>query len=283
MKLIIILISLGLDRFLNVGQMLKRFCWLDAYMGFLEPILKKVEALGRLVQLVIVILPIALIVGLLIWALSDLWMGIVAFVLGIGVVIYCLGPDELNEQVEQYASACQSNDDQAINEVGEKLLVTEPTQEDSHNSQSITEAIFVQANTRYFAVLFWFLIFGPFAAIVYRMVALLGARKQYAVSEVSESCMKILDWIPARIAAFSFLLVGQFMGGFSQWWRHCGSGLDSNDEILSNCGLAAVGFEVADSMELQPEDIKKAMRLIDRGLVVWVVVVALITFGGWFL
>ena len=77
-------------------------------------------------------------------------------------------------------------------------------------------------------------------------------------------------------------MVGQFIQGLGQWWRNVWEGLDANDEILTLCGLAAFGYDVEGTSELDPDDVSKAMDLVDRALYVWIFGVALVTIGAWF-
>ena len=281
MKLITILLALGLDRLVGVGPQLKRFCWFDTYLTWLQPLLNKTSSWGKFIQMVIIVLPLPVMVGIAMGLLWYFWFGIIGILLGIFVLVYCMGPEDLSTQVRAYTVASVDLNEEAAKQAGEKLFIAEVTVQESQSNRSIAESVFVQSNSCYFAVLFWFLILGPFGAVLYRLISLLSLRKTHELAELSDTILQIMDWVPVRLTSFSYLLVGQFLTGFGNWWDNLFSGLNSNDELLSNCGLAACGYGMDMAVELLPEDVNKAMKLVDRALYVWIVVVALVTIGAW--
>lgn len=287
MKLIAILLVLGLERFLSLGQYLKRFSWFEGYLDKLQPTLEKTAGWGKPLQLALVILPLPLIVALIMWLLGFVVYDVMGFIVSVFVLLYCLGPDDLFEQVHRYTTACESLDLEEVKQTGMQIHGAEhanasaTSEEGESNHRNIAEAIFVQSNDRYFAVLFWFILLGPFGAIVYRMVSLLSRQKANSLAGAAETFRRVLDWVPVRLVTFCYLLMGQFVSGIGAWWDRFLDGLNSNDEILMTGGFASTGLPAEEDAVLEPADITKALQLVERALYVWVVVIALVTLGAW--
>lgn len=88
--------------------------------------------------------------------------------------------------------------------------------------------------SRWFAPLFYFLLAGPLAAVVYRTTAVLAAEER---EPLYLRLLTLLDWVPSRLLCLSFALAGDFLavvqrardpdlavgGEASQWLRACAS------------------------------------------------------------
>ncbi len=286
MKLIIILLAFGMERFLSLGQYMKRFSWFEAYLRWLAPTLEKTTGWGKPLQLACVILPIPVIAGVLISLCSYLLFGILGFILGVIVLLYCLGPEDLFEQVHRYTTACGSLDLDEARDVAAHIEGIIPPvgtgeEEVELNHRNVVEAVFIQSNDRYFAVLFWFIVLGPFGTLLYRSVSILSRNKDHSLAHSAERFRRILDWLPIRLVTFSYLLMGHFVTGFRAWWDRILDGLNSNDELLMTAGFASSSLPSDEETILEPSDVTRALQLVERALYVWAVVIALVTLGGW--
>jgi len=69
-----------------------------------------------------------------------------------------------------------------------------------------------QAYQSFFAVIFWYFVLGPGAALAYRLLALTADNShQPALKARAEQLRHIMDWLPVRVLAVSFALVGNFV------------------------------------------------------------------------
>lgn len=69
-----------------------------------------------------------------------------------------------------------------------------------------------QGYQSFFAVIFWYALLGPVAALAYRLLALaLEHARQPALREQAARVRHILDWLPVRALVLSFALVGNFL------------------------------------------------------------------------
>ena len=165
--------------------------------------------------------------------------GIPELLFGIVIFLYCLGPE--NFWLEAF-----------------KLVTSKTT-------------IFVVAYRRVLAVLFWFVVLGPLGAVLYRLIDLL-ANESMAARRVQQ----VLDWVPVRIFTFIFALGGHFTEVFARWKVGVKKGLLSNENLLTDCGIAALDLDVAAETSDEAALQKQVVQLMDRVLVISLVVLAVI-------
>jgi AmpE protein len=206
--------------------------------------------------------------------LQDWLYGFVKLIFNVVILIYCLGPKDLWAD----AFACTTALSQADKEqAAEKLKASFGIEEKGSYTQSLhrhlLNNLFIEANRRVFAVVFWFVALGPVGAVFYRMVTLETAP---ALTHSARSVEAVLNWIPIRILTFLFALGGHFAKVLSYWRKNVLRGLDSNEALLTECGIAALGNE--DQGDI-PEDgslERSAIHLLDRAFVIMLVIVAVI-------
>ncbi len=289
MKLIIILICLGLERYLQIGSRLARFSWFEAYLKRLRSWIKPANLWSGWLGLVTAMLPAILLLGL-VYAIIHNWVfGIVGLLLDVLVLLYCLGPEDLYSQVMAYIKAdeAKEKDEAQLTATLSAILGREPAADSAQNYRDVTKAIVVKANERLFAVIFWFAVLGPVGALLYRMTVLLHRRSHTDADVVQDvhtaahPFHKILDWLPARLTAFIYTLVGHFSASFGSWLKNLVSGLDKNKTLLTECGLQTLSLSDEDASAATLEENKNALDMIDRALIAVLVIVAVFTIGSW--
>lgn len=290
MKLIILLVVLGLERYLGIGDKLRRFCYFDAYLNQVNKLLGKQPWFKGLTAAVLTILPVPLIV-LLACMLLSLIAGyemhtFVWLLVSIVVLLYCLGPKDIYRQVHSYIAAKDAGNSEKSAKIEDELL-------DGANSaepHAVTRAIFWDANQSLFGVLFWFMLLGIFGAVFYRTTVMLreAAKKNNSpvadLYAAAEQIQNVLDWIPVRIFLLFFALVGQFTTSFGYWLENILSGLSDSRRIISEGGLMALGSSKSDKSEKgtrHADEYLSALSLIDRSLIIFLAIVALFTLGSW--
>ena len=108
-----------------------------------------------------------LVVGLFQLALDQPLWGFVGLLFDIAVLFYCWGPRDLDLDV---AAVLDAPDAASRRSAAERLWPEgEPAKLDG---ASLVEAVFRNALRRWFGVLFWFCLLGPFGAVLYRLTAL---------------------------------------------------------------------------------------------------------------
>jgi membrane protein required for beta-lactamase induction len=278
MALISIILSLLLDRALRHLHDLRDLSWFEHYTSFLAGFIKKESGLVKLIVVLLLPLSIVLVIQLL---LMDLLFGLPYFVFGIFVLLYCLGPACLSSDIEAYLDArSMGDDDEALHYAGsltERAASTVPDQQTS----DVTRAILHVANERIFSVLFWFVVLGPFGAVVYRLVTNISKRDEIdSLAQYATLVQSVVAWIPAHLLAAGYALTGHFDGAFRAYQsrpRESNMSL-ANHDVLVTTGLGALrGREATNEIS----SIQAARDLVMRAIIVWIAVLALLTLGGW--
>jgi AmpE protein len=275
MKLVIILLCLSLERYLNLGAVLLRYTWFSAYRGLMDKLYRPQGWMGDWLQYGIVLVPLLLVLGLFWWIMVLSLAKLGAFLVSALALLYALGPVDLYHQMQKYTNAQLTNDTQTALEIESKLGV----HQGATLHRDLTIAAFTAANERLFAVLFWFLILGPLGpvgAIGYRVTALLAAESQPA----AQIMLNILNWLPVRIEGLLYSLVGNFSAGFGCLLRRLIGGLESSGELLTECSLLALEVN-NDPTQAASDEYNQALAVIDRAVIVSIVLITVFTLGMW--
>lgn len=123
----------------------------------------------------------------------------------------------------------------------------------------------------YFAVAFWFAIFGAAGVLAYVLLR--------ACADQEQKCLAWVEWIPVRVAGFGFLLVGHFSRGFPVWVKSLNHGIEQPPQVL---GAIAQAAEYVDAEEGDFTAEPTAMvNLARRNVILLLVFVAIATLFGW--
>ncbi|MDQ8023225.1 MAG: CobD/CbiB family protein [Moraxellaceae bacterium] len=160
---------------------------------------------------------------------------------------------------------------------------------------TIEEAL-LGAHRQVFAIFIVFLILpGPSGAVLYRMSEFLsrhwGERKDHEIGEFGQFARKafyVVEWLPARITAMAFSIVGDFEDAAYCWRTQSTSWSDRNAGILLASGAGALGVrlggpihqsgEIVERPELGAGDeadvdfLQSTVGLVRRTVVLYVVV-----------
>lgn len=301
MNFLALLLGLALERVLTHLFHLREFRWLDplfdAHLRRLHSVAggrgRRFSALavtGLLTALLVA--PVALLAA----ALHDEFLQIPYFLFAVAVLLFSLGPRDLDDEVEDYASALATGDVATAQQVAEQLLERPPPEVAATRNEAIERAIYVQANNRVFGVVFWFLVLGPTGAWAFRVLDLLRHRaEQKAGSEGAPAAIEavrtlhgLLAFVPSRLLALGYALAGNFEDAMASW-RNAGRETalpfaDGTVEVVSRIGIAAsgrVGLDVADDVEAL-DRIRGARALVMRTLwMIWCPVIAVLTLYDW--
>lgn len=123
----------------------------------------------------------------------------------------------------------------------------------------------------YFAVAFWFVLFGAAGSLAY---ALLRAH-----ADKFRTLMNWIDWVPVRIAGFGYLLVGHFSRGFPVWLKSFSQGASEQCEQL--CEIAQSAEDVAVNEGDYTSEPVALLNLARRTMILWLAVIAGATLFGW--
>lgn len=247
--------------------------------------------------LILALLPPLLGVGLFQLALDEPLIGLGGLVFAIVVLFYAWGPRDLDLDVEALASA---RDPIARREAAARLFPYGDTP--VLDGGSLVEAVFRSALRRWFGVLFWFLLLGPVGALGYRLIAL--AAEGEASRELpgenragARAALAALDWPVAQLMTLALALVGNFDTVLGAWRESGGArpGLDHRflgavarasvkcelaEEAADYVDEAGVAAPAAPAAIGEVPELRDAMSLVWRSLLVWLAVLALFVIAG---
>ncbi len=297
MTLIAILVSLFLERTAARLRAYRRYDWLDAYVARMRSWLGGSRWDGPLGVLVVAA-PVVLVVALLVYWLSDLWLGVPALIFYIVALYLTLGPEDLDDQVDEFLNAWDAQDEAEARRAAAELLDTEEVPEDRARLQhALAEKILIGANERTLAVFFWFvLLAGPVGAVLYRLACRLkdvSAPEGSGFAQAAQRLHDILAYIPAHLCTLGYGMAGSFVDALHNWRAQsptwAGDWQRAVEGTLTAGGLGALQVDIAEP-EQEPEEVdhqtvydtvKSAMGLVWRTVIIWVAVIAVLTMTGW--
>lgn len=168
----------------------------------------------------------------------------------------------------------------------------------------------LQAHRHVFGVLFWFVLLpGPVGAVMYRMAEFVRRRWNPRPApgsaalpgdrfgQFAAAAFGVIDWVPARLTALGFAIVGDFEGAVYCWRRISASRhaqpTSARTLILGAAGGALgirllgetesarifdePGQEGAGLSEPDPRAMRSTVGLVWRALVLWMILLLLLT------
>lgn len=279
MALISIIIGLLFDRAFRHLHDLRDLSWFEYYTN---AVTRYIHTNGVVQIIAVLSIPI-LTITVIQYLLSGFMLGFPYLLFGVLVFAYSLGPACLGSDIEYYLDARRLGDeDEALHYAGaltERAASIAPDQQTS----DVTRAILHVANERIFAVIFWFVIFGPAGALLYRLTTQLSKQDGLndSLAAVAILFQAILTWVPARMLALGYALTGHFDGAL-QAYRNRPYESDlalDNYDVLVNTGMGALRDQEATD---EISSIISAKDLVMRSILIWIAVLALLTLGGWF-
>jgi len=158
----------------------------------------------------------------------------------------------------------------------------------------------------------WFMVFGPAGALLYRLAAMLleqwlvrnppesavsgvpsmpGAANEFALFTVR--AFEVIDWLPARLTAASFAIVGNFQDAVDCWRSQTTVWADKAQGIILASGAGALGVKLGGELheygrvryrpewgigdDADADYLSSAVGLIWRAMVMWVLLLAVVT------
>ena len=220
---------------------------------------------------------------------------VVGLLFDIAVLFYCWGPRDLDLDV---AAVLDAPDAVARRNAAARLgLVGDAAKLDG---PALVEAVFRNALRRWFGVLFWFCVLGPFGALLYRASVLAAECDDSQLAQETASGAKawlaILEWPVSQLATLALALVGNFDSVMGAWREEGAFGLHGG--LLGTAARASVRSEIAEEVADYTEsgvpastalaeafgelpELRDAMSMVWRILVLWLAVIALFVIAGW--
>jgi AmpE protein len=286
MEFLSLLIVLALLQLWGSGGPFQQDRWFTRFCGkiqtyTLQPAMRLTLIVGLPALLLLVIQAL----------IQPVLFGLLSLMLFVSVLLYSLGRGDFSETISQYLmhwhngnfesaykKACDMDGADHSESVNDYVALHE----------SVRSTILYGGYERWFAVVFWFLIFGPVGALAYRLSYLCG-HGEFVEEDDRQIALRFvhyLDWLPVRLLGFSFALTGNFVNSFNQFWQIVTDNKPAS-ELLNECGLAAIsGFnekvvyptDQEHFIEYGKKEIYALQSLLSRSVVAWLIAIAALQF-----
>lgn len=243
------------------------------------------------------VLPPVLAVALLQWALHTPLAGVLGLLFALAVLFWAWGPRDLDTDV---AAVVDAADGSTRRDAAARL--SPACAGDGADAGALVEGVFAGALRRWFGVLAWFLVLGPTGAVLYRLAALSAEDEAAAVlpegaREGARRLFALLNWPVAQAMTLSLALVGNFDTVLGVWREQGGASWRLDHAHLGAAARASVRGEIAEEAQEFIEEgaspgnawaklgelpeLRDAMSLVWRILLLWLVILALFVVAGW--
>ena len=289
MSLLSVIFALIAENFITSLAELRRFEFIFRYVSWLRSKLPTFTFQNGTVTLVIIVSTILFTVWLASAMLGNM-LGLFGFLFGIAVLIFMIGPRDLEEDVKHVKTAFENKDYEGANFYASNLANSTISEPPMQLAQTVKESILLQANIRLLGVFFWFILLGPVGAVLFRLSCLLKDNQKDEkddFAEASRDLYQIIIWLPARICVLSYAVAGNFVDTMSYWNGLSDLWLRDSEEFIVVSGVGALRYEhriERDEQEDAEPDvagIHHAFSLVKRAVIVWVVLLGLLTVTGW--
>ena len=280
MALICIVIALLVERTTHSLQELRNFRWFEQYSQWMINHLPGLTNQGASL-IVILLLPIIIVTGIIQNSLDDKFFSLFSLLFSLAVLIYTLGPRDLNREVDDYLEARESGNEEQAQKIASMMSRKPVSASPDQQSVDVMHAILTESNDRIFSVIFWFLVLGPLGALMFRLASYtMQTTHNSTLGAAARKLQAIMAWAPAHLVAAGYALTGNYEGA-SQGFRE-----KVKQDELSECNymtLITAGLGALKDCEPGEETacIRSTRGLVLRTLVVWVAVIAVLTLIGW--
>ncbi|NMT65369.1 regulatory signaling modulator protein AmpE [Marinobacter orientalis] len=145
---------------------------------------------------------------------------------------------------------------------------------------------------RFFLVAFWYVVAGPAAAFFARgIIALRDHWPQTAARPDFAALAEVLNWLPARLLAFTFGVAGDLAGWMSEGKRVLAGITLKTDQVLmaaANSALTGYALDPGRFSQIHPDEwpgygrrsLDAIRGLLNRSMLVWICLLALLVIAG---
>ncbi|AIY66081.1 beta-lactamase regulator AmpE [Pseudoalteromonas piratica] len=220
---------------------------------------------------------------LLLFAVSETFdFVLLELAINVVVLLVCFGCAYLRAKYKGYLNALQRQDTEAATlyalELGQKRT-------EQQGGETLGQTI-AWINFRYYgAVIFWFVVLGVCGALAYSLIRQLADITRSDKESVFRIHKKFLhktlywlDWLPARIVSFGYLIIGNFSQGTATYLKYVFNFSVPNRRVIGDIALAAERVEqefIGCSFEA-----KCMVRLVKRNMLLMLAAIAILTLLG---
>ena len=221
------------------------------------------------------------------------------------VVLYAaVGLKSLHQHAEPVAAALARSDLETARTGVARMVSRDTAALDAEGvARAAVESVLENGNDAVFGALFWFLVAGAAGALGYRLVNTLDAMWGYKTPRylqfgwAAARLDDVLNFIPARLTALSYALLGQTRSSLACWRAQTAAWDSPNAGPVMAAGAGALGVRLGGTAvyhgrtEVRPplgqgaapqgNDIARALSLVRHGARLWWAIMAVVALLVW--
>lgn len=292
---LVIALALVLDQFLGEPSHLHPLVGFGRWANWLEIRFNRGQKIlsygfGLCAWIVAVIIPLGLASALDAYLKSTtmlITVGVQA-----GIVYFAIGRNSLAAHARAVASALTANNLPEARRAVSRIVSRDTAALDVTGvSKATVETVLENGSDAIFASLLWFFVGGLPGVVLHRLANTLDAMWGYRTSRFNEfgwaaaRIDDVLNFIPARLTALAYALSGHCLQALRCWYTQASAWSSPNAGPVMAAGGGALRVQLGgaarygDVEEIrpplgcgeyaQPADIARALRLLDRSLLIW--------------
>lgn len=283
MSFIAILLSIVFEASVKSLENWRQFAWYSTLTDWILLQMQKSSLREGPIAVLAVLAPVVLGVWLVYLLLMHVWI-VFGFVFAVFVLLMSLGPVDPMRQAHDYLHAMQAGDTAEANKHAEALCARPAAEDPVVTAEQVKQALLIRLCENILGIFFWFLVLGPVGAVLFRATCLLRLRYEGVQGGLADSIFdlyRILFWIPARLSAIAFALVGGFvetlqsLQHFSDLWKR------DSESLLVEAGLGAIPAATSEDNEPDLAGVHEVLALTRRAVVAWLTAMGLMVIAGW--
>ena len=265
MSFLVLILAILIEKLSNGRQIVQKDQWWYEQLKRCSTLLPKQHSLALLLALSVPLLGLALV---LIAAQSVLY-GLLLIPLHLVIVLYSFSRGDIRTALGPFRDAWRRQDTHAASLAAQRDLLIQ-SEDPSGLLQAVQGYMLWQGFQGFFAILFFYLIGGPLAALTYRLLVLTSEQTYWPqAAGKATRLLHILDWLPVRLLSISFALIGNFITVSRTLMPNLLCITEPADTLLSHTGRAAVEAENNDINEKGTAILDDIWLLLIRSALLW--------------
>jgi len=224
--------------------------------------------MGWFLMMAVLVVPVALVY----WVLQYFGLVFLAFAWNVAIVYLTLGFRHYSHYFTSIQLALNSGD-----EATARVLLAEWARIDTVGMDAgeiariAVEKSLITTHRSVFGVFFWFLMpAGPACAVLYRVSEYLARAwnepehmRNEAFGQFAAKAFYWIDWIPVRLTAIAFAVVGNFEDAIYAWRNFANRWADESRGIILAAGGGAMGVRLGTPNENAPQLLPVDAAMVD--------------------
>ncbi len=220
-------------------------------------------------------------VGVVLSYLEPRLFGLLWIALTVIILLYSFGRVNFAAMLDRYRAYFNSGNFESawLDAKSESVTEMDPAEEASPEDVQIyvQQLLIYEGYQGWFAILFFFLVFGPEGALAYRLLQLYSSS---ADEELAHRLLFYADWVPVRLVAATFSLTGDFLASRDKLLASFSQTSQAANEVLIATARAALGLERGDTAsdvgDVAAAQVNQIEALLSRCAFFWLASISLI-------